>query len=518
MAGRLTKVAGHVVTSAGAGSTTNIAAEALVQEPEARVSTHSMLIGGELVQSSAGLSDPVINPATGEVFDYVPHGTRADLDRAVDAAAEAFKTWSTTPFEERGKCLLKFAELVEAQADALAEALTKEQGKPLANAMGEVRGLISSCKRYAKDGDLPSETVSEDDDAIYKIVYAPRGVIGGIAPWNFPISTVGGKILPSTITGNTCVIKPSPYTPLATAMLSEAAQKAFPAGVVNILTGGDELGQMIVEHPKVAQISFTGSAATGKKIMATGAGTLKKVTLELGGNDPAIVLPDVDIKDAAPKIFAGAMMNTGQVCVAIKRVFVHEDKYEEMLTALGAEAAKAKAAMNDGLVEGTQFGPINNKMQFARVSELVEDAKASGARVVAGGSKFSPNGKDGFFFEPTILGDVQEGVRVVDEEQFGPVVPVLKYSTVDEALARANDTDFGLGGSVWTNDVAKGNEIAAQIQSGVRGVNAHPGGGPGTTFGGIKQSGIGVEGGGKIGLKGFVDITSLRIAKKGLSK
>ena len=237
-------------------------------------------------------------------------------------------------------------------------------------------------------------------------------------------------------------------TPLATAMLSECAQAAFPAGVVNILTGGDELGQMIVEHPKVSHISFTGSAATGKKIMATGAGTLKKVTLELGGNDPAIVLPDVDIADAAPKIFAGAMMNTGQVCVAIKRVFVHESKYEEMVDALASQANEAKTKMNDGLDPSTEWGPINNKMQFARVSELVEDAKASGARVAAGGNEFSPNGKGGFFYEPTVLADVQEGVRVVDEEQFGPVIPVLKYTDVDEALSRANDTDFGLGGSV----------------------------------------------------------------------
>ena len=265
------------------------------------------------------------------------------------------------------------------------------------------------------------------------------------------------------------------------------------------MTGGDELGQMMVEHPDIAQISFTGSAATGKKIMATGAATLKKVTLELGGNDPAIVLPDVDPADAAPGIFRAAMFNTGQVCVAVKRVFVHESKYEEMVVAMGKEAAKAKAAMGNGMDKGVFYGPINNKMQLSRVEELVEDAKASGARVVAGGQRFSPTGANegGFFYEPTILADVQEGVRIVDEEQFGPVMPLIKYSDVDDALFRANDTDFGLGGSVWTNDLAKGAAIAAKIQSGVRGVNAHPGGGPGTPFGGVKQSGIGVEGGGE---------------------
>lgn len=343
-------------------------------------------------------------------------------------------------------------------------------------------------------------------------------MIGGITPWNFPIAMAANKLIPSVIVGNTCIVKPSPYTPLSTVMLAEMARDAFPPGVINILTGGDELGQMMVEHPKIAQISFTGSAATGKKIMATGAPTLKKVTLELGGNDPAIVLPDVEPKEVASKIFNAAMFNTGQVCVAVKRVFVHESKYEGMVEAMKDLAAKGKSFMNDGLAQGTRFGPINNKMQLARVEELVEDAKISGARVVAGGKRFSPNGKQGYFYEPTILADVAEGVRVVDEEQFGPVIPLLKYRDVDEALARANSTDFGLGGSVWTNDLEKGSQVAAQIQSGVKGVNAHPGGGPGTPFGGVKQSGIGREGGGTIGLKEFVDVTSLRVAKVGLSK
>ena len=232
-------------------------------------------------------------------------------------------------------------------------------------------------------------------------------VVAGITPWNFPLAMAANKLLPSTITGNTVVVKPSPYTPLSTAMLSELAQQAFPPGVMNILTGGDELGQLMVEHPKIAQISFTGSAATGKKIMATGAATLKKVTLELGGNDPAIVLPDVEAKDVAAKVFGAAMFNTGQVCVAVKRVFVHESKYEDMVVAMGEAAAKAKAVMNDGMKKGTRFGPINNKMQLARVEELVEDAKANGARVVAGGNSFSPDGLQGYFYEPTVLADVQ---------------------------------------------------------------------------------------------------------------
>jgi len=498
-------------------STTDIHTKSASFQPEAMVSAHPMLIGGELVQSSSGMSTPVINPATGEAFDYVPHGTREDLNRAVDAASSAFKSWSMVPFSERAKCLLRFGELLAAKKEVLTKALTMEQGKPLMMAGFEVQGVINDCKHYAQIGDLKPETVSEDKNAEYKIVYAPRGIVGGITPWNFPLSMAGNKLLPSVIVGNTCIVKPSPYTPLSTVMLAEIAKEAFPAGVMNILTGGDELGQMMVEHPKIAQISFTGSAATGKKIMATGASTLKKVTLELGGNDPAIVLPDVDPKEVAPKIFGGAMFNTGQVCVAIKRVFVHESRYEEMVDAMKDQAAQGKTKMNDGLEKGTKFGPINNKMQFARVSELVEDAKKAGARVVAGGQPFNPNGKNGYFYEPTVLADVAEGVRIVDEEQFGPVIPLLKYRDVDEALERANDTDFGLGGSVWTNDLEKGAQLAARIQSGVKGVNAHPGGGPGTPFGGVKQSGIGREGGGTIGLKEFVDTTTLRVAKVGVS-
>lgn len=511
-------VARRGVASACA-STTDIHTASAKVEPEVRASEYPMLIAGELVQSSAGLSSPVINPATGEIFNYVPSATKDDLDRAVAAAKEAFKKWSATPYEQRAKCLLKFGELVEAKKDELAQALTMEQGKPLAFAMGEIQGVNHSCKELVALGELESEKISEDKNAEWRLVYAPRGVIGGITPWNFPVSMVANKLLPSIITGNTCVVKPSPYTPLSTVMLASMAKEAFPPGVANILSGSDDLGQMMVEHRDIAQISFTGSAATGKRIMATGASTLKKVTLELGGNDPAIILPDVEVKDVAPKIFNQAMFNTGQVCVAIKRVFVPESKYEEMVEAMKNEAAKGIQLMNDGMKQGTRFGPINNKMQLARVEELVGDAKAKGARVVAGGQRFSPNGKNGYFYEPTILADVQEGVRVVDEEQFGPVIPLIKYSgSEEEALERANNTDFGLGGSVWTNDLEKGAKIASRIQSGVRGVNAHPGGGPGTPFGGVKASGIGREGGGKIGLKEFVDVTTLRIAKIGLAK
>ena len=291
-------------------------------EAEAVEADSPMLVAGELRQGSTGLSDPVINPSTGAVFAHVPHGTVDDLNEAVASAKAAYETWSKTSYEERAACLRKYGELLAANADKLAEALSKEQGKPLAMAKMEVMGTAADCELVATEGDLEPEVTKEDDDARWELQYIPRGVIGGIAPWNFPISTAGNKIHPAVITGNTIVLKPSPYTPLATAMMSEMAAEAFPAGVVNIVTGSDDLGQMIVEHPDIAHITFTGSARTGQKIMATAAmHGLKKVTLELGGNDAAVVLPDVNPAEVAPQLFQGAMFNTGQVCCAIKRVF-----------------------------------------------------------------------------------------------------------------------------------------------------------------------------------------------------
>jgi acyl-CoA reductase-like NAD-dependent aldehyde dehydrogenase len=430
-------------------------ADTQVLEAEAVEADSPMLVAGELRQGSTGLSDPVINPSTGEVFAHVPHGTQDDLNEAVESAKEAYKTWSKTSYAERAACLRKYGELLATNADKLAEALSKEQGKPLAMAKMEVLGTAADCELVATEGDLEPEVTKEDDDARWELQYMPRGVIGGIAPWNFPISTAGNKIHPAVITGNTIVLKPSPYTPLATAMMSEFAAEAFPAGVVNIVTGSDDLGQMIVEHPDVAHITFTGSARTGQKIMATAAmHGLKKVTLELGGNDAAVVLPDVNPAETAPQLFQGAMFNTGQVCCAIKRVFVHESQYDEMVDALAAEAEKAKAVTGDGMEAGTVFGPINNKMQFERVAGLVDDARAEGGRIVAGGKQFG--NENGYFYEPTIIADVQEGNRIVDEEQFGPVIPVIKYTDVDDAMDRANATEYGLGGSVWTNDLVEG--------------------------------------------------------------
>jgi acyl-CoA reductase-like NAD-dependent aldehyde dehydrogenase len=323
------------------------------------------------------------------------------------------------------------------------------------------------------------------------------------------------KLFPAVITGNCVVLKPSPYTPLSTVMMSEIAAVAFPPGVMNILTGPDSLGKMMVEHPDIHQITFTGSTRTGINIMKTGADTVKKMTMEMGGNDAAIVLPDADPAQVAPQVFQKAMFNTGQVCIAIKRLFVHEDSYDAMVSELAKQAEGAVGMTGDGMAPTTMFGPMNNKMQLERIEMLVADAKAKGGKVVAGGERFFPNGEAGaFFYKPTIVSNVAEGAKVVDEEQFGPVMPVLKYKTVDEAIARANDSEYGLGASVWTADPhGEGVRVANQLDAGMTWINDHLDLHPSVPFGGVKQSGVGREGGGAIGLKEFVEMKTMKVTK-----
>jgi len=304
------------------------------------------------------------------------------------------------------------------------------------------------------------------------------------------------------------VIKPSPYTPLATVMLSELVAEAFPPGVINIITGDNSVGQLLVEHPDVTTITFTGSTATGKKIMSSASNGLKKVVLELGGNDPAIIMPNSNVEDLAPKVFQKAMFNTGQVCVALKRLYVHSSQYEDMVRKLAEVATKKRAVLGDGLTRTTEYGPLNNKMQLDRIEELVNEAKSQGARIVAGGERANPDdAPDAFFYAPTIIADVSDSTRIVCEEQFGPALPVLKYDSVDEAVTRANDTQYGLGASVWGADVKEAAAVASKLQSGSIWINTHLGSGLGidAPFGGIKESGVGKEGGGKNHFKHFCD-------------
>ena len=447
----------------------------------------------------------VINPAIGDVFDQAPECTRQQLDAAMQAAATAFRTWRLDETARRnllGAC----ADAINAHAHELARVLTQEQGKPLAKAAGEIAGAAKWFS-YTARLEIPVEVALDNDRVRVEVRRRPYGVVAAITPWNYPVSLAVWKIAPALLAGNTMVLKPSPFTPLSTLRLGEILRDVLPAGVLNVVSGGDALGAWMTSHPAVRKISFTGSVATGKLVAAAAAPDLKRVTLELGGNDAAIVLPDVDVARTAKRLFWGAFENCGQVCSAIKRVYVPESLYEPMVTHLAEMARGVK--VGNGLDEDSQLGPINNLPQFDRVQELVEDARQSGARMVTGGERV---GDCGYFFAPTIVADLTDGSRLVDEEQFGPVLPVMAYTEVDDAIERANATHFGLSGSVWSRDTAKAEEVARQLDCGTAWVNQHLNILPHAPFGGAKWSGIGVENG-PWGLLGFTEIQTVNVAK-----
>ncbi len=463
-----------------------------------------LTIGGERVAGDGRLD--VINPATGKVFAQAPAASRAQLDAAVRAARTAFESWRATTYAERAELVRAFTKKLRERQNELAELLTREQGKPLSQSIAEIdRGAAQS------DGmvtiEIPVEVLIDDADRRIELKYRPLGVVGIITPWNAPVNLALGPLVSALYTGNTAVLKPSPYTPLTTLELGEIAREVFPPGVVNVLAGGDDLGKWLTEHPGVDKISFTGSVETGKKVAAAAAGTLKRLTLELGGNDPAIILDDVDPKAIAKKVFFAAFVNSGQVCMAIKRIYAHERIYDELCDALVEEARKAK--VGNGLEPDTDLGPIQNKMQYDKVREILEDTKRSGARILCGGEV--PDGP-GYFFPPTLVTDIDESARLVREEQFGPIVPILRFSEVEDAIRRANDTRYGLSGSVWTNNLERGKAIAERLEVGTAWVNQHRATSAFVPFGGAKESGLGRQYS-IVGLKGYMEPEVISVAK-----
>jgi acyl-CoA reductase-like NAD-dependent aldehyde dehydrogenase len=464
----------------------------------------SMTIAG--AAAAADKTFGVVDPATGEVFEQAPDCSRQQLDAAMESAAKAFRDWRGD-MAARREALTAAANMLFGAADTLGPILTSEQGKPLGDAKMEVIGAGVWFKYFA-DLDVPREVIQDDDNALIEILRRPLGVVAAITPWNFPLILASWKIAPALLAGNTMVLKPSPYTPLTTLKLGEMLSSVLPAGVLNVVSGGDDLGAWMTSHPVPAKISFTGSVATGKHVAMSAAPDLKRVTLELGGNDAAIVLDDVDPAAVAGKLFWGAFQNNGQVCSAIKRVYVPERLYDGVVEALAEQARSVK--VGPGTEDGVQLGPINNKPQFERVSELVSDALSSGAKAITGGK---PLDRPGYFFEPTILTGVADGTRIVDEEQFGPALPVIAYRDVDDAVERANATHFGLSGSVWSADPERGAEVAARLECGTAWVNTHLALQPNQPFGGAKWSGIGVENG-TWGYYGFTEIQVLHRAKK----
>lgn len=457
-----------------------------------------MLIGGQLVEGDHTLD--VINPATGSSFATVARASAAQADQAIAAAKAAGPAWAATSLEDRRKIVLALADAIAARSDEIARVLTSEQGKPLPEAQGELSWTDGYLRHYCTL-DLPDRIIQDDEAGYIAVKHKPLGVVVGIIAWNFPLLVACWKIGPAVLAGNTIVLKPAPTTPATALLLGEICKDIFPAGVVNIIADDNDLGPHLTAHPDVAKVGFTGSTATGKRIMANGAETLKRITLELGGNDPAIILKDVDVKKTAQAIFNNAFLNNGQVCLAVKRAYVHNDIYDAMCSELAVLADAA--IVDDGSKQGTQFGPIQNKVQYEKVKGFLETAKRDGM-IIAGGEVME---RDGYFIRPTIVRDVTDGHQIVDEEQFGPILPVIRFDDVDDVIRRANNSETGLGGSVWSKDIAKATDIAGRIESGQMWVNQHIAIGPHIPMAGFKGSGLGVE----QSVEGFAEYTQIQV-------
>lgn len=441
----------------------------------------------------------VVNPATGAPFAKCPDATREQLDRAVAAARRAQPAWAALSYDQRRAYLNRFSAALKEKAKPIAELITKEQGKPLADSLGEMAGSSRSLEGMARV-ELHGEVIRDDERGRFELHYKPFGVVAGITPWNVPVGLAMHKVAQALICGNTLVLKPSPYTPLATLVVGDIARSVFPAGVYNTLAGGNDLGRWMTEHEGIDRVTFTGSVATGKRVAASAAGTLKRVTLELGGNDPAIVLDDADLAATTQGIFNGAFRNCGQICMAIKRVYVPERMYEPVVEGLARLARDYR--VGDGFEDGVQMGPIQNKMQFDKVVDILEDTKRQpGVRIVTGGHTLN---RPGYFVAPTVVADIADDTRLVREEQFGPVVPVLRYKEVDDAVRRANDTRFGLCASVWGKDVDRAAQVAGRIEAGTVWVNKHIGSEADVPFGGFKDSGLGREHG-VMGMQSYME-------------
>lgn len=442
-----------------------------------------------------------INPATEEKLYDTPCASEQDLNEAVEAAHSAFPSWSKTPFEKRCQLVKDYADAFLKHEDAFTELLMKENGKPRALANREIHSTYE-CMVGTTTFRLPVETV-EDDVKSVKLTYVPAGVVGAICPWNYPLLLSMTKIAPALVTGNCIIVKPSPFTPYTALKAVEVGQSIFPPGVLQVLGDDGNLGPLMAAHPGIQKISFTGSIPTGKKIVESSAKTLKKVTLELGGNDAAIIREDVDIETTAPAVALAAFKNSGQICVASKRIFVHESIYDEFLHAM--------AAFTDTLKVGDPFssddidlGPVQNRMQFDKVQALFQDCRDNGYRFITG-SKFlesSTNGvRKGFFIPPTIIASPPAASKIVTEEPFGPIVPIQSYSTEEEVIKAANDTQTGLGACIWSKDIPRAEKLAAQLEVGSVFINSPLRPDWRVYFAGRKESGLG----GERGLQGLLE-------------
>lgn len=470
------------------------------------MSTFSLTIGGKPAPVASTFD--VLNPADGSVVAACPAGTIGLVDLAVASARGALAQWSAQPDSYRVEKLLAIAGLIEQHHDELSRLITREQGKAQSGpgANYEVGGS-AAWTRATAGLSLSEETIQDDSKGRIVVRRKPVGVVASITPWNWPMIIAVWHIAPALRVGCTVVIKPSPFTPLSTLRLVELMNQVLPPGVVNVVTGDGDVGTHLVNHPDVDKVVFTGSSVTGKKVMAGAAETLKRVTLELGGNDAGIILPGTDIEPLLERLFWGCFINAGQTCAALKRLYVHADQYDEIVAKFAAYIAKVP--VGDGLDPRNLIGPVSNRMQFDKVVAFVEDARTSGARIVIGGD---PKHAPGYFYPLTLIANSTDAMRVVKEEQFGPVIPLVRYETVDEAIERANSLDVGLGGSVWGNDPNEAARYAGRLECGTAWVNQHGALHPLAPFGGVKCSGIGVE----FNVDGLKEYTTVQVVNVAL--
>jgi acyl-CoA reductase-like NAD-dependent aldehyde dehydrogenase len=445
-----------------------------------------LLINGQLVDGA--MTMPVIDPATGEAFAQAPRASQQQMEAAVAAAVRAFPAWSSTPLEARRAMLRQVASRVEAAKEELARLQVRENGMPLDNARLEVvifAGKLRACAAR----EFSSRVIDVAPGWQVEEILRPLGVVAAITAWNVPLILMAAELGPALMVGNTVVAKPAPTTPLAALRIGELIADILPPGVLNIITDANDLGGALSSHPDVRLVSFTGSTATGKKVVAAGADTMKRYVLELGGNDPAIVLDDVDVPQVARILFDSAFMNSGQACIATKRVYAQRSIYDALVAEL-AELARATPVGN-GLEQGVVMGPLQNRQQFTRVQNLLQSAAAGG---VIAGQGTVPDGA-GYFVPPTIVRDIADDHPLVTEEQFGPILPVLAFDDVEDAIARANDTTYGLAASVFSKDIAKARAIAMRIDAGTVTINKTIAFHENIPFGGAKSSGMGLDNG-----------------------
>ena len=474
-----------------------------------------MLIGGERVDARSRKTIEVKDPATGEVVDSVPRADAADVDAAVAAAAKAFPEWSSTPGVKRAEIMVRAAQLIRDHTDEIATLLTREQGMPLRNTKDQVGRVSAGLEYYAGLADkIRGDYVGlkEPEGSFGFVLKRPVGVVAAIAPWNFPLTLMANKLCPALAAGCTVVLKPASTTPLATLRCVELLQEAgLPKGVVNVVTGpGAEVGDALTGHPLVSKIAFTGQTETGMHIMGIAARGVKRITLELGGSDPAIVCDDADVEKAARAVAIDRFFNAGQACLAVKRLYVFAQVAEQFMQLISSRAQRLKVA--PGMSEGAQMGPLHTAQQRAEVEAQVQDAITRGAKVLVGGKR--PEGTDydkGNFYMPTVLRDVPDDSRMATEEVFGPALPIFVVKDLGEAIDKANASRYGLGSSIFTRDLAKAKVAAERLDAGYTWVNTIKVAYDELPFGGVKQSGFGKEHGLEA-LDGYLEKKSVVLA------